>query len=310
MTNYLTVVNSQFAYQAFFGSGIIWIPYSILMYSLYREHQQRKKFPQNVILWLLTANVIIRCIWFFLYPQYATEIIMVVMNRVAILLQFSALSILILMWVRALEITSLANKMSKAETLALNQQSQRAGSNMPSSERPRSLKSSHNDALLRLEAEKKQRIYIRGVLLFNLVIWAVILGSLADDSVQWYHINLIAISLMCWIEACITLVIGLRTALALQKELSATLAISNADLNQGQHRVETGWKGALYCLCCCTCLGPFYRLFFASKRKGQSQYGLQIQRDVVKTILTVSVIVFFFFFLRSLAFLNRPILEG
>ncbi len=233
---------------------------------------------------------------------------MVVFNRVAILAQFSALSILMLMWIRALEITSLADQMARSSTRAEggDSHSQKTGSQrgtMTSSERWRSVKHSHNEALLRLEAEKKQQIYIRLCLGVNVIVWVLVLGSLAKNSDQWYDINILAISSLCWVEACITLVIGLRTALALQRELAPT-TITNADLNVNQYRVETGLKG--WARCMCSCVSPFYRLFFS---RDDSQYGLQIQRDVVKTIVGVSVIVFIFFLLRSLAFLNRPVLE-
>jgi hypothetical protein len=91
-----------------FVSGIIWIPYTLSLFYLFREHQLRKKYPQNVIVLLMAFGSCFRCVWFFFSKADSEKIWMLVINRVAILLQFTALWILILMWYRALQITQIS----------------------------------------------------------------------------------------------------------------------------------------------------------------------------------------------------------
>lgn len=97
---YGTTTNNEFV-----ESGYIWIPYVLLLIYLYSEHIARGRNLQSNIILLITIGAVLRCIWFILAPQYAAQIGMVFINRLAILMQFSSISILILMWCRAIKIS-------------------------------------------------------------------------------------------------------------------------------------------------------------------------------------------------------------
>jgi len=97
---YGTTTNNEFV-----ESGYIWIPYVLLLIYLYSEHIARGRNLQSNIILLITIGAVLRCIWFILAPQYAAQIGMVFINRLAILMQFSSISILILMWSRAIKIS-------------------------------------------------------------------------------------------------------------------------------------------------------------------------------------------------------------
>lgn len=97
---YGTTINNQFI-----GSGYFWIPYVLLLVYLYSEHIARGRNLQSSIILLITIGAVLRCIWFILAPGYIAEIGMLFINRLAILMQFSSISILILMWSRAIKIS-------------------------------------------------------------------------------------------------------------------------------------------------------------------------------------------------------------
>ena len=94
----------------FFCTAIIWIFYTILMFYVFYEHQQRRQYPQNLIIFLLALGSLCRCIWFGFYVDYGETVLFQVLNRIAILLQFSAISLLLLMWSRALKVSSIVDR--------------------------------------------------------------------------------------------------------------------------------------------------------------------------------------------------------
>lgn len=97
---YGTTTNNEFI-----ESGYIWIPYVLLLIYLYSEHIARGRNLQSNIILLITIGAVLRCIWFILAPAYAAQTGMIFINRLAILMQFSSISILILMWSRAIKIS-------------------------------------------------------------------------------------------------------------------------------------------------------------------------------------------------------------
>lgn len=396
----------NYSVTANFVSGILWIPYTLFLVYLFYEHHKREKFPQNLIMLLLAVGAAFRTVWFLGCRLYQTTIAFLVINRIAILLQFSALAVLILMWMRALKITQIAYTKQPSSLLmpsasfagnrapkdrdqstqspgALTQSPSRQ-SNSSSLQRQTTLTQASRQALMfkQVEAQFQRLVWYVGV--FVAIVWLSILLSLLGDtdyhrssSSQYFQANIIMISTLCLCEAFFTLIVGFRTALALQKELapvfvssSATQAPgagskhshltaatpsgllarsgnygpsssiagrglkttgSNGDLvalgggahderllSQGSDAGhERCWQRALCCgvrgggkSCCAAlldCCGfraflSLYRLFFT---RSQSALGLQLQRDVLRSLLTVSLIVFVFFFLRAFGFLFR-----
>lgn len=396
----------NYSVTANFVSGILWIPYTLFLVYLFYEHHKREKFPQNLIMLLLAVGAAFRTVWFMGCRLYQTTIAFLVINRIAILLQFSALAVLILMWMRALKITQIAytkqpssllpssasfagNRAPKdrdqsTQSPAALTQSPSRQSNSSSLQRQTTLTQASRQALMfkQVEAQFQRLVWYVGV--FVAVVWLSILLSLLGDtdyhrssSSQYFQANIIMISTLCLCEAFFTLIVGFRTALALQKELAPVFVSSSATqapgagskhshltaatpsgllarsgnygasssiagrglktggssgdlvalgggahderlLSQGSDAGhERCWHRALCCgvrgggkSCCAAlldCCGfraflSLYRLFFT---RSQSALGLQLQRDVLRSLLSVSLIVFVFFFLRAFGFLFR-----
>lgn len=402
-----------------FISGIIWIPYTMFLFYLFWEHHKREKFPQNLIMLLLAIGAIFRTVWFLGYRMYQSALGFLIINRIAILLQFTALSVLILMWMRALKITRIAYSKQPSSMLSATSsfnanQTNGGTQNISSNGSTNSLRlsgsakdkdsnvisplrlsnsalqrqisqtPSSRQALMFKQVEAQFQLLVRYVAVFVAVVWLCILLSLigdADreksDSRHFFNANIIMISSLCLLEAVFTLVVGFRTALALQKELapvfvsntvthnnlshsqhhskhllsSVTLRNTNlngsasntnnagglkqsgsnqdlhsAGLSGGHHHhderllSQSSEVGDWYSIWCCCFTAPvflctsfldccgfqsfvnLYRLFFT---RSQSALGLQLQRDVLRSLLTVSLIVFVFFFLRAFGYLYR-----
>ena len=91
---------SSSLYIEFLLSGIVWLPLTILLIYLYNEQRSASRYPQDVIILLLAAGFMMRCIWFFAVAEQAYTLGFILIGRVAFLLLFSAMSMLIVMWTR------------------------------------------------------------------------------------------------------------------------------------------------------------------------------------------------------------------
>ena len=295
-----------------FVSGFIWIPFFFLFLYLFFEHHSRRKFPQNLILGLLTTNIFLRCIWFFFCIDYKGEDGVRLVNRLAILVQFTAISVLMLMWMRALQITRLSYAMLRTK----------AQGNSAEKTDLRVLQHSLDNKDIHAAAEKEQKLKIRFIVIVNIVTWLfVILSTLVvGRDYLWYDINIIALSTLCLCEAVVTLVIGLRTSMALQRELAPVFVNSAAGGNAnskigvpGSSKVGNSYYESVVSLfqsscnfCGCYDLFSLYQLFFS---KAESVLGLQLQRDVLRTLLNVTLICFVFFVIRSFGFAYHPLAD-
>lgn len=325
-----------YVYVVNFVSGFIWIFQLLLFAYLYYEHQLREKFPQNLILLLLFADTAFRCIWFFLYNDYRSTMYAILFNRTAMLLQFTAITVLMLMWLRALQITQITYALShrhldaptplpdpddaildasdeeKSAKTAVQTPSRALNRNPLKNKKAQATSAVQGKVLdevsIRAEAERKQKLRLRVAIFVNVCTWCFILGSCAARDETWYSANLIMISFLCSAEAVITLTIRVRTSLMLHKELMPVFQTTNTNLAT-QSRVRQRQSGSLCRLlegCGCSDLYRLYQLFFSPS---ESALGLQLQRDVLKTLLNVSLIVFVFFFIRSFAFVYKPAAE-
>ena len=229
--------------------------------------------------------------WFFLSVNSKSELYTVLINRMAILLQFTAISLLMLMWLRALQITRLTYDLShRYHEQHLN--AQKGIQSAPVDE-----------ATIRYEAQEKEKFRIRLAVFCNVATWCFILGTCAIGSDNWYDANIIMISVLCLAEAVITLTIGLKTSLMLQKELAPVFLANNVNITSDTKSRNLGWFQSAKDFCGCSDLYSLYLLFFS---KTESALGLQLQRDVLKTLLHVTLVIFVFFLIRSFAFMYRP----
>jgi hypothetical protein len=287
-----------------FYSGIAWIPYCLLLLYLFHEHNVRHRFPQNLILLFLSISGIIRCIWYLFYDPYGPQPVGIVINRIAILLQFTALSILLMMWSRALKITQNIDKINTINPAP-----------MTPTERLQAIRAANEQTLVNKKNIQSQNCYMYITIFINVLVWFVILVTIIFNHYEgWYNVNLIILSVMCLIEGFFTLGVGIRTSLKLQAEL-APIYQSNTILNNqyDANNIAASRKNKMTVSCpkyYCGCgLVRLFRFIFSSKTNNQYR-GLQMQREVLKTLLSVTSIVCFFFTIRSFSFLYRPLVEG
>ena len=289
MTN-VNRLDYNIEYWYFFISGIVWIVFSVFLAYLTYEHHSKRRYPQNIILFLFTAGSIARTIWFFNYVTYGVFWPCVVISRVAILLQLSGLSILVLMWSRAVNIIP--------KTIERMQQQPRNSTegistvmSIISKETKESDKSnSSNSVRITSEqaTERAKLVYIQRLcVLMNFILWSLILGTLANQNAYWYLINIILLSVMCIIEAIVIFIVGIRTAVRLHNELapiytnpSETRRIFSKSLTFPYHIL----------------------LFIYSFNDTSNNRSLLIQKQIVRTLLTTSTIISLCFIIRSVCF--------
>eukprot|EP01038_Epipyxis_sp_PR26KG_P013841 gene13841-18564_t len=280
---------------------------------------------------------------------------MQIINRLAILMQFSAVSVLLLMWSRVLKISRLADKLKAASTQDTgNPRNTRTNSTGNSSsnsaadpssigtistplhihvvdpyhqpvfpQSPNAIAETTSQELIRRKIESRQKRYVRLVILLNLIVYGLILGSLAVENkpttnpspnFDWYDVNIMMLSLLCMLEAVMVLFVGVRTALKISNELSPVYMTSNSNFD---HHHQSNNVGDLYHIqdYFTTCFG-LSRLWYFLIRSDHSRLsayrgGLQVQKEVLRTLLSVSAIACLFFVIRSFGFMYRPwILEN
>lgn len=94
-------------------SSFLWIIFFIIMFLCFLEHHQLHKFPQNLILLTILFNIFFRILWFFLVIEKPNAIGTCFLNRLALFFQSCSITILLLMWRRALTMAKLTDKLSK-----------------------------------------------------------------------------------------------------------------------------------------------------------------------------------------------------
>ena len=303
-------------------SGIVWVPYSLLLLYLCYEHYQRGRNLQSQILFLLFLGSAFRCAWFWFYFSFVHYVISEVINRLAMLCQFSGLTVLMLMWIRAISIAKLTdtafNETSR-NIIALSKDTVAVGvkdkaiRSQERRNRVQRYQEASQAVLTKVTADNLFKRFYMLTAAVNFVVWVFVLASLANTSKRWYDINIISISMVCLAIAFVTLFVGIRVSLALHVALSPVYMSNEgaAAYNQEQNLkcVCMGRYGATceYVMGCCG-LCDLYSFIF-NKNKSDTRQGLQMQREVLKVILSVSTITSFFFLIRAFCFLYRPIVE-
>lgn len=270
--------------QAEFVAGIIWIFLVLVLIYLYYEQRKCQRFPHHVISLLLIMMSVARCIWFFLQSMgYANDgdinSLDTVLNRIAILLQFTSLFLLILMWGRILKPTS------KAINNSLSTVS--GGANMTTINDIEVI-----DNLVLEEAPNYQfwwRVFIGS----NFVVWAFILLTLPltvynrNTNETIYNLNIILLSSLCSIEAICILIAGIVISLQLSRELTPTFS-SGAPISR---------------LRSVSVVKSYLNISSFLKRSHPQNLGLECQRIVMRKLLGVSSITSVLFFVRSILFI-------
>lgn len=294
-------------------SAIIWVPYAFLLFYLFREHLSRGRNLQSNILFFLAAGSVFRCVWFWIdYNVY--YVVSEVVNRFALLLQFSGISLLMVMWSRAIAISKMTdaayNESEKANEIENGRDTVLEDIRGARLQRYRDAMQS---VMARLTGMSTFQNYVVVAVAMNIIVWGFVLGSLADQSQLWYNINIIGISMASLLAALGTLAVGLWVSVALHSALRPVYVSQ-----QGSTTYTPAQKLRCVCMgrygagcerildCCGLC--SLYAFIF-NYQQSDTRQGLQMQREVLKVILSVSTISSLFFLLRSLCFMYRPIIR-
>jgi hypothetical protein len=294
-------------------SAIFWVPYTLFMFYLFSEHIVRTKNLQSIILALLAVGCVFRCAWFFCYFSFVHYVVSETINRIAMLFQFSGLSVLMYMWCRAVSIAKLTDTAYNETSKSLI-----AISRMPVAPKDRKGRVQRyqeaNQAVLdKIAAGNTYRVYYLITIALNAVTWCFVLGTLAITTNTWYNINIISISIASLALAVGTLLVGVRVSLALHEVLAPVyLASDGATAYSQEQTLRCACMGKYGARCeytmglCGLC--SLYAFIF-NYNQSDTRQGLQMQREVLKVILSVSTITSFFFVLRSFVFLYRPVVK-
>jgi hypothetical protein len=292
-------------------SAIVWIPYTFLEFYLFREHLSRSRNLQSNILFFLAAGSVFRCAWFWV-DKNVDYVLSEIINRIALLLQFSGISLLMLMWSRAIAISRMTdaayNESEKANAVENGRDTVLEDQRGVRLQRYRE---AMQTVMTKLTGMSTFQNYIAVTVIVNIIVWGFVLGSLANTSDLWYNINIIGISMASLLAAVGTLAVGLWVSVALHSALTPVY------VNQQGSTTYTSAQ-RLRCVCmgrygarcervlgCCG-LCSLYAFIF-NYNQSDTRQGLQMQREVLKVILSVSTISSLFFLLRSLCFMYRPV---
>ncbi len=270
--------------QAEFAAGVIWIFLIILLLYCYLEQRKLQRFPHHVISLLLVFMSIARCIWFFLesmgFPDDSdVNSLDTVLNRVAILIQFTSLLLLILMWGRILKPTSkeITNSLSTSN----------GSVNM----------TTINDVEIidnvAIDDSPHYTVWRRAFIISNLFVWAFILLTLplgiynSDVNETIYNLNIILLSSLCSFEAICVLITGIVISLQLSKELTPTFS-SGAPISR---------------LRSVSVVKSYLNISSFLKKTHSHNLGLECQRIVMRKLLCVASITSVLFFIRSILFI-------
>lgn len=284
-------------YWIMFVSGIIWIPYCLIMLYTFVEQYKLRRYPQYLIILCLFVSCCFRCGWFF---NYENDELMgaVLVSRIAILLQFSSLTLLLLMWSGVVRVS---RSVSNVEGLANSNKLVAP----PTVEQPNVRSDSTNENETGTEMSGLHKFYLYFTISVNIVVWAFILGTIGFSERfgdRYYNLNIALLAGLCFFEAVLIMVVGVRTGLKINRELSPVFVSyhqSGPD-HQQKMKIQKSWPRQ-----CCEFCGEVLAVFggdFASTNHG---HRLQAQAEAIQRLLLVSSIIAVFFLLRSFGFLYR-----
>jgi hypothetical protein len=283
------VNNPDFLPTEFIVAGAMFIlPTLLLLYCFY-EHMVLKRYPQNIISVLLAFGFIFRMIWFFIYPQYGYEVGAVCINRIALLFQFSALTYLLLMWVRAMIFFFELRDTSILSRSMLNLQKQHS-----------------------IEVKEKTYKFEKITLAANIIIWILFIVSFFfmepipniesdKEAYQIYNTNILLLSFLSLFLGFAYCVISIRLTLRIYRRACSI----DRRVNDVEH--DHWWDQISNC---CKLIPTIYNIIYFDENDKKIEKQDKNQRKVLRTIMMVSLVLTFFFTLRCCLFLYGPIVQA
>eukprot|EP01032_Pedospumella_encystans_P022916 gene22916-25957_t len=218
-----------------------------------------------------------------------------------------------LMWTRAIAISKMTDSAFQESGETGNIESREDGLGDSMIQKLRRYQEATQAVVAKLRSMNSFQHYLIFAVVVNVMVWGFVLGTLADTTYLWYNINIIGISIACFAVAVGTLAVGLWVSTSLHVALSPVyIANGNSNTYQKEEAPKypcLGRHGAKfdYMLGCCG-LWSLYAFIF-NYNQSDNRQGLQMQREVLKVILSVSTITSFFFLVRSFCFMYRPVIE-
>ena len=312
----------------FYISGFVWIPYTLFTWYLYWEHKSRNQYPQYFIIQFLAMGCTARTIWLFIYP-YSNGVWMKVLSRLAMLFQFSAISLLMLMWDRALKVTRQMDKgvnlrTDDRSTLSIRENAMGRTLRLLAQEntRMRTTNESNSSAISSLsEYETRRELDMESLvrkrvawIAVNVVAYLLIIGSvIVETSETVYQINLCLIGLMSLIVDVGILNVGLSNYFRLRRELKPVFMNSSAQeasVTATGHSAGQSEKGKcrmVLSYCCCGLDSFLLNWNSSDAGAGGAHSVLKMQAQVIRVLLWVSMTVAIFFFIRAFCFIYFPL---
>jgi hypothetical protein len=308
----------------FYISAFVWIPYTLFTWYLYYEHKSRNQYPQYFIIQFLAMGCTCRTIWLFAYP-YSNGVWMKSLSRLAMLLQFSAISLLMLMWDRALKVTRQMDKGvrlrnrddgSVRETIVsrtLRLLAQSSTRMRATNESDSSVMSSMSEYELKRELDHDSLMRKRiAWVVINVIAYVVLIGSvITETSEEVYEINLCSIGLLCLLVDFGILKVGLSNYFRLRKELKPVFMNSSTQeaslTNSGASPTEKGKCRTALSYCCCGLDSFLFHWDNSYEGAGGAKSVLQMQAQVIRVLLWVSFTVAIFFLIRAFCFIFFPL---
>lgn len=283
-----------------FVSSIIWVPYTILMFYLYFEHKSRKQYPQDMILLFLFLGTLCRAIWLFIYPYYTDYVLVMLLNRFALLFQFTAMCLLMLMWNRALKVTSSLD--TKIAILAAREK--RSKESVLRDALVVNEITKHRTELIQEQINLDQSLHMKRVLLTIINICAylfiIITCFIGIQYDIWYTANLVAISVISLLVDVGIIKVGIDNWIRLKKELKPIYQHTNTE-EADDVNISSDY------FCGLRLLFQYIWNAGSSRRKNDNDIGLKLQAQVIRIVIIVSVTISCFFFVRFFCFLYYPV---
>ena len=183
----------------------------------------------------------------------------------AILFQFAAMSLLILMVSRVVK--------SKA--------------------------ASTNPSWFRLDNDNRSNMIIMSIIVVNFIVWCLtiitVVAATKRNSAKIYNTDIVLLASVCFLEATMIFFVGLFTGLRISRELSPiyTSRRQNGGINPAQPAVQHQ--------CNCSSLCQDLRSFMRGGQHGEEK--LQMQSQILRQLVIMSSVVSLFFLIRSLCFI-------
>lgn len=315
--------------QMYLVSAIIWIPFSLFQWYFAWKHFSASKWFQFGIVLCFSAGATLRCIWLFAHAIEKSNVSLIygwmLINRTAVLLQFTGLTLLMGLWSRSLILTKyMEKKLSVVDGPTFTPDKLGV-------QKKRVLFSGDvlEDAIGKVSVKSRRVKYM----FINTFAWSVTYATTGNKDLFWSLVNGFMLASLSVIVAAGLTYIGLKSWYQLKYSENLSLQVANRTESTEQQRpvslqapgstasTEVDDKKSTIRPASTGSTTTTKRVVSKQKNKESNWLVVQIYRflyqrdltrvdvrtEVVRTILQVMVVVNIFFFIRFFAYLYRNI---